>query len=315
MRARRLNRNKKIAISDGRLVPDANEEYLLYQTLVGVWPWQLEPENRDEIIRRVQDYMTKAVHEAKVNLSWVNQNPEYVEALCKFVGSILSERPRANSFVALLEEFLKPITYFGAINSLAQLTLKLTSPGNPDFYQGTELWDFSLVDPDNRRPVDFAVRKQMIANLRMANTDPLRSCIELQETYQDGRIKMWISMRGMEFRREHAALFHKGNYIPLESSDFNQHVCAFARVLEEKSGKQMAVVAAPRFTYTLLEGKPLPPVGPIWGEATIKLPQDSPDQFENIFTGERVQSQNGVLLCRDLFKSFPVCLLRAVEKM
>jgi (1->4)-alpha-D-glucan 1-alpha-D-glucosylmutase len=155
----------------------------------------------------------------------------------------------------------------------------------------------------------------MIANLRMASADPLRSCIELQETYQDGRIKMWISMRGMEFRREHAALFHKGNYIPLESSDFNQHVCAFARVLEEKSGKQMAVVAVPRFTYTLLEGKPLPPVGPIWGEATTKLPQDSPDQFENIFTGERVQSQNGVLLCRDLFKSFPVCLLRAVEKM
>src|SRR6185312_10632161 len=195
MRARRLNRAKKITISDGRLVPDSNEEYLLYQTLVGVWPWN-DAQPREEIVQRVQDYMTKAVHEAKVNLSWINQDPEYVEALRNFIAAILTERSRANNFVTLLEDFLAPISSFGAINSLAQTTLKLTSPGNPDVYQGTELWDFSLVDPDNRRPVDFALRRQMLRQVHEAH-DPAALVATLLENYQDGRIKMWISMRAL----------------------------------------------------------------------------------------------------------------------
>src|SRR4051794_17098665 len=165
MRARRLNRNKKITISDGRVVPDGNEEYLLYQTLVGVWPCNLKVEGQENLVERVQEYMTKAVHEAKVNLSWINQNPEYVEALRNFAGAVLTGSTRANSFVALLEDFLNPVNYFGVMNSLAQTTLKLMSPGNPDIYQGTELWDLSLVDPDNRRPVNFAFRKQMLGEL------------------------------------------------------------------------------------------------------------------------------------------------------
>src|SRR5438477_7688176 len=137
MRARRLNRNKKITISDGRVVPDGNEEYLLYQTLVGIWPWTKETKERTELVKRVQDYMTKAVPEAKIHLSWVNQNPEYVEALRKFISDILSGRPRAKNFIDLIDEFTRPVAFFGAINSLAQTTLKLTSPGNPDIYQGT----------------------------------------------------------------------------------------------------------------------------------------------------------------------------------
>ena len=312
MRARRINRNKKIAISDGRLVPDGNEEYLLYQTLVGVWAWKLESESRDEVIRRVQDYMTKAVHEAKVNLSWINPNPEYIEALCKFVDAILSEHPRSNSFVGLLEEFINPIAYFGAINSLAQITLKLTSPGNPDTYQGTELWDFSLVDPDNRRPVDFSNRRQMVSDLRIASTDPLKLCRDLLDNPQDGRIKMWVTMRAMEFRREHPTLFHSGRYLPLKSSHFDQHLCAFARVREDESRSETTVVAVPRFAYTLMGGEPLPPLAETWGEAMIKLPQNAPNEFENIFTGERVRSEDGFLSCQELFKSFPVCVLHAI---
>jgi (1->4)-alpha-D-glucan 1-alpha-D-glucosylmutase len=307
MRARRLNRNKKITISDGRVVPDANEEYLLYQTLVGMWPWG-ETQNRSELIQRLQDYMTKAAHEAKVNLSWVNQNPEYVEALRNFVAAILSEGPRVNSFVALLEAFLPDIAFFGAMNSLAQTTLKLTAPGNPDIYQGTELWDFSLVDPDNRRPVDFGIRRDMLSDLRH-NVDAQKLCAELLERYQDGRIKMWVTMRGLEFRRENPSLFHDGSYVPLESSQLNQHVCAFARVHEQDGRTQVAITAVPRFAYTLMAGKSVPPVENAWGEATLKLPEGAPVEFENIFTGERVHAQDGALLCRDLFRSFPFAIL------
>jgi (1->4)-alpha-D-glucan 1-alpha-D-glucosylmutase len=311
MRARRLNRSKKITISDGRVVPDCNEEYLVYQTLAGVWPCNLEVGNRENLVQRVQDYMTKAVHEAKVNLSWINQNPEYVEALRNFVAAILNGSRRANSFVASMEDFLQPLSYFGVINSLAQTTLKLMSPGNPDIYQGTELWDFTLVDPDNRRPVDFAVRKQMLGDL-LRNRDTAKLCSELLESYQDGRIKMWITMRGLEFRREHFELFHQGSYVPLESSDLNPHICAFARVHEENGRTDMAIVVVPRFAYTLMGGKPVAPTEHVWGDAAIKLPDGAPEKFENIFTGEGVLAHNGTLLCRDLFRIFPVGVIKGV---
>jgi (1->4)-alpha-D-glucan 1-alpha-D-glucosylmutase len=308
-RARRMNRNKKITISDGRVVPDGNEEYLLYQTLVGMWPLKVESRVRGELIGRVQDYMTKAVHEAKVNLSWVNPNPEYVEALRKFVAVILTERARGRSFVPLLEDFLQPIAYFGAINSLAQKALKLASPGNPDIYQGTELWDFSLVDPDNRRPIDFSLRKQLASELRLASTDLLRLCRDMLETWKDGRIKMWITMRGMEFRREHPMLFQKGSYRPLEASDLNRHICVFARMYEDHDRRDFALIATPRFACTLMAGKSVPPLEHAWDDAAIRLPQGAPDEFENIFTGERVTANDRVVLCRELFKNFPVCML------
>ena len=312
MRSRRLNRQKKIAISDGRLVPDANEEYLLYQTLVGMWPWKLNPQNREQTVQRVQDYMTKAVHEAKVNLSWINPNPEYAEALRNFTAAILTDRRRGTSFVPILEDFLQPVGYFGAINSLAQLTLKLMSPGNPDIYQGTELWDFSLVDPDNRRPVDFASRKQIISDLRLSSVDPLKLTSELLASYEDGRIKMWVTMRGMEFRRDHPDLFHKGSYVPLESSTLNQHLCAFARDYQEHGRNEMTIVAVPRLAYTLMGGKPVPPLEHVWEDAAMKLPEGAPEQFENIFTGQRVTAKDGLLLCREVFKTFPVAVLNGI---
>jgi len=313
MRARRLNRNKKITISDGRVVPDGNEEYLLYQTLVGIWPWTKETKERTELVKRVQDYMTKAVHEAKINLSWVNQNPEYVEALRKFISDILSGRPRAKNFIDLIDEFTRPVAFFGAINSLAQTTLKLTSPGNPDIYQGTELWDFSLVDPDNRRPVDFELRLKLLSELR-TRIDWLELGRSLLGGFEDGRIKMWVIMRGLDFRREHPELFRTGSYVRLDASNASQHVCAFARVLEDKSHASVAIVAVPRFSHTLMSGVPQAPLGEVWGEVAINLPESSPLEFENIFTGERVQAKDGRLLCREIFSAFPVCVLSAIDR-
>src|SRR5437868_2192878 len=306
---RRTNRTRKKILSDGRAVPDSNEEYLLYQTLVGVWPFHLSGrQEREAVITRVQEYMTKAVHEAKVNLSWVNPNPEYVEALRKFVSRIITGRPRARNFVFFLEELVQSIGLFGAMNSLAQTTLKLMAPGNPDIYQGTELWDFSLVDPDNRRPVDFALRRRFLCELR-SSTDFLSLCQKLLANYEDGRIKLWVTMRGLEFRREHPELFRRGMYIPLEATSLNQHLCAFARVLEHEEHSEIAIVAVPRFSYTLAGGEVEPPTGKLWGDATISLPSQAPSEFENIFTGERVQANDGIILCRELFSSFPVCVL------
>jgi (1->4)-alpha-D-glucan 1-alpha-D-glucosylmutase len=310
MRARRLNRNKKVTISDGRVVPDPNEEYLLYQTLIGIWPWAGAPDERDQLIARVQEYMAKAVHEAKVNLSWINQNQEYVDALSNFIAAILNDHGRANSFSSLLEEFLKPVSYFGMINSLAQATLKMTCPGNPDLYQGTELWDFSLVDPDNRRPVDFDVRKNMLSELR-THPEPATLVREFLENYEDGRIKMWITMRALELRREYPSLFQKGTYVPLESSEKNQHLCVFARIHEENGRAEAAIIAVPRLAYTLMAGKAAPPIGDVWGDATIALPEGVSGELRNVLTDKKVAATDRKLLCREMFETLPVAVLVA----
>src|SRR5262249_20541258 len=163
LRWRKTNRSRKRMLPDGRQAPDLNEEYLLYQTLVGTWPFAMECDTaRLEYAARIQQYMAKAVHEAKINLSWISDDPAYVEALRHFVESILKPEiaPRANVFLEQMQAFMPAVAFFGAMNSLAQRVLMLTSPGNPDIYQGTELWDFSLVDPDNRRPVDYEARQK-----------------------------------------------------------------------------------------------------------------------------------------------------------
>ncbi len=311
-RWRRANRAKKRVLADGRAVPDHNEEYFLYQTLVGAWPVESAGQaDEASFLDRMQQYMNKAVHEAKVNLSWVNPNPDYSAALREFIARILapgSER-RPNTFRQQLESFLPPVMFFGAINSLAQTLLKLTSPGVPDTYQGTELWDFSLVDPDNRRPVDFDLRQRLLADLlaRSEQSDLAALCDELLRDYRDGRVKLWTTLRLLRFRRDHQQLFQTGRYSRLVPAVENQgHVIAFAR----EHDWHMAVAAAPRFAYTLMQGEMRPPLGEVWGKAEIALPQHAPSEFVNVFTGETVRrASGGALLCREIFARFPVALL------
>ncbi len=165
IRWRRLNKKKRVII-EGQIVPDANEEYLLYQTLIGAWP--IEPMNRSEhevFKKRIKDYMLKALREAKVNTSWINPNTMYEDALMNFIETILND-VRGNKFLKDFQKFQKSISHYGIYNSLSQTLLKTTSPGIPDFYQGTELWDFSLVDPDNRRPVDYGLRIKILEELK-----------------------------------------------------------------------------------------------------------------------------------------------------
>ena len=310
MRWRRLNRSKRRSISDGRAVPDSNEEYLLYQTLAGAWPFQMnDPGARTDFTRRIQQYMTKAVHEAKVNLSWTNQNPEYASALEQFIARILQRGTpaRPNFFLQHLEAFLPAVAFFGCLNSLAQTLLKLTSPGTPDLYQGNELWDFSLVDPDNRRPVDYELRQRLLTDLLAAPGGDLAAlCDELLENYPDGRIKMWTILRALNFRRERGELFQRGGYTPLSGSGEKQdHLVAFAR----EHDWRMAVVAVPRLPYTLWRGEMGRPRAERWGETQLLLPPNAPDRFLNVFTGETFQVRERALLCRELFAHFPVALL------
>ncbi len=199
--------------------------------------------------------MSKAVHEAKINLSWISDDPAYVEALRQFIEKILQPGTpgRPNTFLEQMRAFMPSVHFFGAINSLAQRVLMLTSPGNPDIYQGTELWDFSLVDPDNRRPVDYAVRETLLTELdHKAEGGNLPAlCAELLENYQDGRIKMWTTMQALRLRRDRRDLFHPGLYRPMHANGAKQqHVVAFAR----EHNNQIAIVAVPRLGYSLAGG-------------------------------------------------------------
>jgi (1->4)-alpha-D-glucan 1-alpha-D-glucosylmutase len=299
-------------------IPDANEEYLLYQTLVGAWP--LEPYGPEEyaaFIKRIQEYMLKALHEAKVHTSWINPNAEYDEAVGEFVGRILDEaanRPFLDHFRA----FQRRIAAYGLYNSLSQTLLKFASPGVPDTYQGTELWDFSLVDPDNRRPVDYERRHRMLRDLKSAAESAgggLRDLArDLVASKEDGRIKLYVTHRSLACRRDHPGLFSAGEYIPLAAEGPKAaHLFAFAR----RAGEAAAVVAVPRLVAGLTPDPARPPLGAeAWPDTRLTLAGLDPAlRWRNAFTGEVLvpQDRDGQpsLAAADLFAHFPVALLIA----
>jgi (1->4)-alpha-D-glucan 1-alpha-D-glucosylmutase len=195
------------------------------------------------------------------------------------------------------------------MNSLAQRLLMITSPGNPDIYQGTEVWDFSLVDPDNRRPVDYELRQRLLGELdRRAESGNLPGlCAELLTSYQDGRIKMWTTMQALRLRRDRRELFHLGAYRPLNAvGSKQQHVVGFAR----EHSNQVAIVAVPRLSYTLAGGAMSAPLAGLWEGTELPVPPRTAEFLENVFTGEKIKvSANRSLLCHELFAHFPVALL------
>jgi len=243
--------------------PDRHTEYLLYQTLIGAWPISTE---------RAWDYLLKACREAKIRTSWHAPDFAYEEGLREFTASILANK----KFVANLEEFVTPIILPGRINSLAQTLIKLTAPGTPDFYQGSELWDLSLVDPDNRRPVDFSLRRKLLAK-----------CAATPVDWESGLPKLWLIQRTLKIRRSHAASFD-GAHQPLSARGSKLgHLLIYQRGGE-------VLVAVPRFTLTL---------GGNWGDTAIGLP---PGVWKNIFTES---AHAGEVTPAELFSNFPVALL------
>jgi (1->4)-alpha-D-glucan 1-alpha-D-glucosylmutase len=314
-----LNRPHRIAVED-LSAPDANEEYLLYQTLLGAWP--LEPYSTEvyaDFIKRIQAYLRKALHEAKVYTSWINPNPAYDDAVQEFIRRILD--PETNGlFVQDLRAFQKRISHYGLFNSLAQTLLKVTAPGVPDLYQGTELWDFSLVDPDNRRPVDYERRREMLSDLRTsvsaAGARLHEYAWQLTAAKEDGRIKLYVIYRSLHCRREHPALFTTGEYLPAEAEGVKQdHVFGFVRRHEQ----QAAVIAVPRLLTGLVPSLYELPLGRnVWQDTVLLLPDgDAKRRWRNVFTGEMLKCPVGagpmVLPLADVFAHFPVALLMAED--
>ncbi len=309
----RLNRKVKMVV-DGRPVPDRNEEYLLYQTLVGAWPMMSRVTSVDERFReRIKEYMLKAVREAKVNTSWINPDSTYEDALLKFIDTLLVTS-QANRFLDDFTSFHSLISPCGIFNSLSQTLLKITSPGIPDFYQGCELWDLNLVDPDNRHPVDYSLRVRLLDALKRAEsaTDSSRLVRDLLATVEDGRVKLYLIWKALSWRNARRDLFEAGRYLPLEAKGEKADcVCVFERSLDMAS----VVVVAPRFFTRLAGGADSLPLGSeVWGDTRIVTPFEAPGtRYRNIFTGEILSSISeadvAVLKLADVLANFPVALL------
>ncbi len=312
----RLNRRHRGTV-DGQPAPGRQEEYFLYQALIGAWP--IEPASDaeyGEFTERIQRYLFKALREAKLHVSWVNPNPEYDAAVAGFVARIL-DRTRDNPFLDDFRPWQRWIAGCGMYNSLSQTLLKLAAPGVPDTYQGAELWDLSLVDPDNRRPVDYAKRRALLADLRREGDRPGGSLAalarSLTDAKEDGRIKLYVIHRALTYRRGHPGLFREGGYVPLEAGGGRrEHLCAFARI--DDSAVVLAVV--PRFLARL--GLTGPPLGrAVWEGTWLALPPGfgvgSDRPFRNLFSGEAITpAERGgrwVLPAEAIFASFPVALL------
>ena len=280
--------------------PDANEEYLLYQTLLGTWPMQAngepEPVPTPEYIERIKAYMAKALKEAKINTSWIQPNEEWDAAMHDFVARILDSSSR-NKFLPIFLPAAKEIIRLGAINSLTQTLLKLTSPGVPDIYQGTEIWDYSLVDPDNRRPVDYELRREMLKPLSSATPG------ELMETWPDGRIKLFLTKHILRLRREHADLFERGEYLPLHTTGTFAECCvSFVRRLDDN----WIAVIAPRLSSRI----GFPPIGVAWQDTAIQLPETfSLKEAHDLFTCQPIRHHKRQVAVRDIFSVLPFAVV------
>ncbi len=294
---------------DGEPAPSPNDEHLLYQTLLGAWPWgEWDEATLEEFRDRIKAYMEKAMHEAQVSTSWTDRNEGYEKAVASFVDGILSlDGPFLRAFLP----FQQGVARIGAMNSLSQTLLKMTSPGVPDVYQGNEIWDFSLVDPDNRRPVDFEQRKRLLAAMRALDPSDVSTLLE-DGVWQDGRAKLYLTQKALETRRKSAELFAGGEYIALEIfGGRKENLVAFAR----KHREEVAITVAPRLfaKITPAEGSLLP-AQEAWQDTSILLPHELAGvAFRNVLTGETItfHEHDGrpSLNAGRLLRNFPVALL------
>jgi (1->4)-alpha-D-glucan 1-alpha-D-glucosylmutase len=286
--ARRLERwsqwnaERKVAVA-GALAPTASEEVLIYQTLLASWPVDAG---------RLSEFLLKALREAKQNSSWIAPHEEYERAVQSFAEQIMADETR---FLPDFLEFQADLARHGARNGLGQLILKIASPGVPDFYQGTELWQFSMVDPDNRRPVDYQRRTEMLDQLRRRDAEDRIGLVrELAADPQRDEMKLWVTSKALGFRKAHRELFARGEYLPLAARGAcAAHVVAFAR----QFGEEWAVVVAPRWTSRI----------PEWADTELVMPEGAPPEWVDALTGIIPPSWR----LADLLREFPVAFLGA----
>ena len=295
---RTTNRRFKKQIDDAE-APDAGEEYLLYQTLLGTWPVDLDgapvPSVGPKFIARIQRYMAKALKEAKLNTSWIQPNENWDDAMQEFVARILEAGPR-NKFLPAFLPVATEIARLGAINSLAQTAIKLTAPGVPDIYQGTEIWDDSLVDPDNRRPIDYARRREMLTQIENVPANELMQC------WPDGRIKMRLTQRLLHLRRENPELFREGIYEPINFGGAFAD-CAIGFVRRHRDGAIIVIV--PRLSSRV----GFPPIGDRWQDTHVILPAGLSD-LRDVFSDRKVRVENSQLRLAVAMSQLPFAVFR-----
>lgn len=279
--------------------PDANDEYFIYQTLAGAYPIPGMPD--DDFPERIKNYLPKAWREAKIHSDWTKPNESYEQATLDFALALLDkQKPFWNDF----KNFLEKTADFGIINSLAQVLLKFTCPGTPDVYQGAELWDLSLVDPDNRRPVDYSLREKLLEKLLEKPEENKLS--ELWKNRSDGSIKLWLTHQLLVERKNNPVLFSKGLYLPLKTEGaYKKNIFAFARRYQN----DWILVAAPLGIARICEEQKKGIFEVNWRDTRIILRPEMPADYENILSGEKGNLKNKVLI-EDLFRDFPLAVLR-----
>jgi (1->4)-alpha-D-glucan 1-alpha-D-glucosylmutase len=303
----RMNRKKKEKLK-GVPVPERNDEYFLYQTLIGALPF--EQKDYPLFMERLKTYLIKAVREAKVHTAWLKPDTTYEDAFVAFAEEILTPS-KDNQFLDQMLAFQKKVAHYGIFNSISQALIKITSPGVPDLYQGTELWDLSLVDPDNRRPVDFGTRARLLREIRAGvKRDILQLIEDLLGRKEDGRIKLLVIYRALQARAKHRLLFQQGSYLPLKASGrFKDHIIAFARNRE----KSWAVTVAPRFLTFLIEEAELP-LGPeVWEDTAVVLPKGIVAPWRDALSDQTVEGKE-ILPIGEVLNYIPVSLLIGEEK-
>ncbi|MBV9622420.1 MAG: malto-oligosyltrehalose synthase [Acidobacteria bacterium] len=303
---REWNRSHK-CLCDRQEAPTPNDEYLFYQTLIGVWPRGSSSRHADTAFApRIREYMLKAVREAQEKTSWANQNTGYENAVTHFVEAVLDSEQFLENFLP----FQRKVSHFGGLNSLAQTLIKLTAPGVPDIYQGNELWEFALVDPDNRRAVDYESRRRALQQLEAGGEQDGSIC-ELSDNMEDGRIKLYVIWKALGLRKAQFELFQDGEYLPLRvAGEQAKHLVAFAR----RDNRSTLVVAVPRLCARLLKGETRMPYGrQVWGQTRVELAGWPATGFHNVLTGESLPAEehDGVpgLAVSQLFQQLPVALL------
>jgi (1->4)-alpha-D-glucan 1-alpha-D-glucosylmutase len=306
----RLNR-PRIGTVNGHPAPIPADEVFIYQTLLGAWPFSAD--EMPSFKERIAQYLIKAIREDKTHTNWRSPDAAYEDPVLAFADALLN-LPADDPFMKDFHRLQQKTAFHGALNSLAQAVLKIMSPGAPDFYQGTEMWDLSLVDPDNRRPVDFAARIHALDELRRQEATDARELVEhLVEHWTDGKIKLYVIHKTLQFRKAHANLFLVGEYLPLAvSGPKRDHVFSFVR----RSGSEWGLVATPRLTTQVTPTDTFPLGESAWGRNTlIELPSDAPARWHSLFTGEELNAMrprrhaHRVLRLATVFQTFPVAIL------
>jgi len=299
-----LNIGKRRILRD-RSVPERNEEYYIYQTLIGALPFEPHPA---EFVERMKNHMTKALREAKTNSSWLEPDEEHEGAVRSFIMEIL-DPSCGNEFLREFLPFQRKIAYYGMFNSLSQALIKITSPGVPDFYQGSELWDLNLVDPDNRRPIDFERRRELLDAVMRAADSPSRLG-ELLSGFEDGRIKLYEIHKALESRERRSRLFLEGDYTPVSvRGAYRDHIAAFCRRYRD----DWSITVVPRLLSRLIRAGERPLGSRVWEDTCIILPKGAREYWtdclsNNEFSVEK-DGENYILQIGNLFNQLPVALL------